>query len=92
MRERDREIGLEAAEACPTGLDAKGIGEKLLFLDELEDTLDQVRISGSESQDRIDALERRVSSERETIRALESRGELKYDEIARVMEAVDRSG
>ena len=54
-------------------------------------TLDHVRASG-EPRDRIQALERRVSAERETIRALESRGELRFEEIARVMEDVDRRG
>ncbi|HEU4453340.1 MAG TPA: hypothetical protein VFR81_09780 [Longimicrobium sp.] len=72
-------------------MDARRIGERLLLLDELEDTLDQVRASG-EPRDRIQALERRVSAERETIRALESRGELRFEEIARVMDDVDRRG
>lgn len=91
MRERDREIDL-GHDVPDTGrMDARRIGERLLLLDELEDTLDQVRASG-EPRDRIQALERRVSAERETIRALESRGELRYEEIARVMDDVDRSG
>lgn len=92
MREKDKEIDLTRAESNPARVNARRIGEKLLFLDELEDTLDQVRSSGGATQDRIDALERRVTAERETIRALETRGELRYDEITRVMEAVDRSG
>jgi hypothetical protein len=90
MRERDREIDLRHDVSDTGRMDARRIGEKLLLLDELEDTLDHVRASG-ESRDRIQALERRVSAERATIRALESRGELRYEEIARVMDDVDRS-
>lgn len=91
MRERDREIDLRHDIADTGRMDARRIGERLLLLDELEDTLDQVRASG-EPRDRIQALERRVSAERETIRALESRGELRFEEIARVMDDVDRRG
>ncbi|HEX6070964.1 MAG TPA: hypothetical protein VFZ18_14110 [Longimicrobiaceae bacterium] len=91
MRERDREIDLRNDIADTGRMDARRIGERLLLLDELEDTLDQVRASG-EPRDRIQALERRVSAERETIRALESRGELRFEEIARVMDDVDRRG
>ena len=91
MRERDREIDLRHDIADTGRMDARRIGERLLLLDELEDTLDQVR-AGGEPRDRIQALERRVSAERETIRALESRGELRFEEIARVMDDVDRSG
>lgn len=92
MREKDREIDLPIGSTGSGSVDPRRIGEKLLLLDELEDTLDQARESGSEPRERILALERRVNAERETIRALETRGELRYDEIARVMEAVDRSG
>ena len=92
MRQRDREIDLPMGGSSPPESDARRIGEKLLLLDELEDTLEHARASGHEPQDRIQALERRVDAERRSIRALETRGELRYDEIARVMEAVDRSG
>ena len=91
MRERDREIDLRHEVSDTARMDARRIGERLLLLDELEDTLDHVRASG-EPRDRIQALERRVSAERETIRALESRGELRFEEIARVMDDVDRRG
>ena len=91
MRDRDREIDLRHDVSDTGRMDARRIGERLLLLDELEDTLDQVRASG-EPRDRIQALERRVSAERETIRALESRGELRFEEIARVMDDVDRRG
>lgn len=67
------------------------VAEKLLFVDELEDTLHQVRSNG-EPRRRIEALERRLSEERESIHEMESRGDLRYDEIARAMEAIDRSG
>jgi hypothetical protein len=90
MRERDREVDLHQEPSDTGRMEARRIGERLLLLDELEDTLDQVRASG-ESRDRIRALERRVSAERATLRALESRGELRYDEIARVMIEPDRS-
>ena len=92
MRERDREVGLGGPEAAFDRQETRRIVEKLLFLDELEDTLEQARGSGVESPERLEALERRVSAERETVRAMESRGELRFDEIARVMDAVDRSG
>jgi hypothetical protein len=91
MRERDREIDLHHDPGGTGPMDARRIGEKLLLLDELEDTLEQVRACG-EPRDCIRALERRVSAERETLRALETRGELRYDEIARVMDTLDRSG
>ncbi|HEX6923933.1 MAG TPA: hypothetical protein VF167_00780 [Longimicrobiaceae bacterium] len=90
MRQKDREAGLETGPRV-TAAEARRIGEKLLFVDELEDTLEQVRSNG-EPAERIQALERRLSHERETIQALQSRGSLRYDEIARVMEAIDRSG
>ena len=91
MRETDREIDLHHDGSGTTRMDARRIGERLLLLDELEHTLDHVRSNG-ESRDRVRALERRVSAERETIRSLESRGELRYDEIARVMADADRDG
>ena len=90
MLERDREIGLERAK-LRSSAKTRRIGEKLLLVDELEDTLDQVR-AGGEPPERVRALERRLSAERETLQAMETRGKLDYDEIARVMEAVDRSG
>jgi hypothetical protein len=89
--QRDREIGLDGSGPESSSAQARRIGEKLLFVDELEDTLEQVRTSG-EPPERIQALERRLNAERETIQALETRGQLDYDEIARVMEAIDRSG
>ena len=90
MLERDREIGLESAK-LRSSAETRRIGEKLLLVDELEDTLDQVR-AGGDPPERVRALERRLSAERETLQAMETRGKLDYDEIARVMEAVDRSG
>lgn len=91
MQQSDREVGLELTAPRHTPAEARRIGEKLLFVDELEDTLEQVR-GGGEPADRIRALERRLTAEREEIQALESRGRLDYDEIARVMETIDRSG
>ena len=91
MERKDREIGLDGSELDAGAADARRIGEKLLFVDELEDTLEQVRGHG-ESPERIEALERRLSSERETIQGMETRGELRYEEIARVMDTIDRSG
>lgn len=91
MRQKDREIGLEGSGPHVSPTEARRIGEKLLFVDELEDTLEQVRSRG-EAPERIRALERRLSVERESLQALETRGSLDYDEIARVMDVVDRSG
>ena len=92
MRQRDREIDLPMGGVHSPESEARRIGEKLLLLDELEDTLEHARASGREPRERIQALERRIEAERTSLRALETRGELRYDEIARVMEAVDRSG
>lgn len=87
---RDREVGLGDAKPR-TPAETRRIGEKLLLVDELEDTLAQVRVGG-EPPERVSALERRLSAERGTLQAMEARGKLDYDEIARVMEAIDRSG
>lgn len=93
MPHRDREIGRpadgSAARARPA--EARRIGEQLLYLDELEDTLEQTRRL-EESTERVRALERRVEEERQSIETLQTQGQLDYEEIARVMEAVDRSG
>lgn len=91
MRQRDLETGLDDSGRVGNAAEARRIGEKLLLVDELEDTLEQERTSG-EAPERIHALERRLSAERQTIQAIQSRGDLRYDEIARVMEAIDRSG
>lgn len=91
MRQKDREVGLDGSGPPSSPAEARRIGEKLLFLDELEDTLEYVRAS-DEPQERIQALERRLSAERQSLQAMQRGGELRYDEIARVMETVDRSG
>lgn len=91
MGQRDRETGLDGSALPPSRAEVRRIGERLLLVDELEDTLEQLR-RGGEPPERVRAIERRLSSERETIQAMESRGDLRYDEIARAMEAVDRSG
>ena len=91
MRQRDREIGIDGSESRPRPIEAKRLGEKLLFIDELEDTLEQVRSSG-EPEERIRALERKLSVERQSLQAMETRGELRYDEISRVMDRVEQSG
>lgn len=87
----EHETGLAGPGGDSGMRDMREVAEKLLFVDELEDTLDQVRSNG-EPRRRIEALERRLSEERESIHQMESRGDLRYDEIARAMEAIDLSG
>ena len=84
MRQRDSEMRLDGPGHLGSGAETRRIGERLLLMDELEDTLEQVRTSG-EAPERIHALERRLSAEREMIQAIQRRGELRYDEIARAM-------
>ena len=80
--QNEHETGLAGPGGDSGMRNMREVAEKLLFVDELEDTLDQVRSNG-EPRRRIQALERRLSEERESIQEMESRGDLRYDEIAR---------
>ena len=91
MRANDRGTDARGGEARGESAEARQAAEKLLLVDELEDTLERAR-DGGEPPDRVRALERRLSAERASVRDLERRGALRYEEMARAMEAVDRSG
>lgn len=74
------------------------IGELLLRVDELEDTLqlmdrdpDARTAEGARREDRR-LLEERIRSERAKIEALERRGGIRYDEVERAIRLADAMG
>ncbi|HEX7240832.1 MAG TPA: hypothetical protein VF263_11235 [Longimicrobiaceae bacterium] len=94
MRDIDREIGIGSLHGSAAADDAgavernRRIGERLLFADEVEETLETLRAgSGREElpRDTLEALERRARREREEVEALERDGRIDYDAVARAM-------
>lgn len=91
MRADDRGTDARGGEGRGDSNEARRAAEKLLLMDEIEDTLERAR-GDSEPAERVHALERRLSAARASVQALERRGALRYEEMARAMDAVDRSG
>ena len=91
MRMDDRGPDARAGEAGEDPSEVRRAAEKLLLMDELEDTLERAR-GGGNPPEQVRALERRLSVERASVQEMERRGALRYEEMERAMEAVDRSG
>lgn len=91
MRADDRGADARTGEGRGDSEQVRRAAEKLLLVDEIEDTLERAR-GGGEPPERVRALERRLSVERASVQELERRGALRYEEMARALDAVDRSG
>lgn len=84
MRDLDREIGLQRSDDGRT-TEARRLGERLLYVDELEETIGAYRQMDAGDSDRLRAWEREAESARAEFRALETQGRIDYAEIGRAM-------
>lgn len=95
----DREVLLHRTAARDDGRNvaARQIGELLLSIDEMEETIqafEETRESWplpAETDDRylVRSLERRVAADRAKLRALQDLGAVRYDEIEQAMRVAD---
>lgn len=104
MRDIDREIGIRPIGGAPRD-DAgqeenRRMGELLLRVDELEETLDTLRstpevfplLPGEEREEILRTLERRTQAERARAEALQHGERVDYDAIERAMRLADAAG
>jgi hypothetical protein len=102
MRETDREVGLGEVSRDQGGrVDRhREAGDLLLRVDELEETLEELRGRDSDAPLRpgesraetLHALEERLAAERARLHALEQGEGLQYDSISRAMLLSDAMG
>lgn len=85
MRDIDREIGLRWVSDEAQNVVARAYGERLLYADELEETVEVLRSSGRVDPDVYRDLEREAEAERRALEALEARGQLDYARIDQAM-------
>jgi hypothetical protein len=84
MRDIDLEIGLRR-DVDDSAEEARRLGERILYVDELEDTLGSLRGSDLQDPERIRRLEREVEAQRSSLRVMEDRGWIDYEAIDRAM-------
>ena len=90
MRDIDREIGLERSSDGAQAVVARLLGERLLYVDEIEDTIEVLRARGAGDTEHVRDLERELEAERTALESLERRDRIDYARIDRVMVDRDR--
>ncbi|MDQ3557233.1 MAG: hypothetical protein M3409_10740 [Gemmatimonadota bacterium] len=92
MRDIDLEIGLRRESDRGEQEEARRLGERILYVDELEDTLGMLRSTAGTEPERIRRLERNVDAEKEKLQRMEERGWLDYEAMDRAMRDRDLTG
>ena len=90
MRDIDREIGLERSSDGAHAVVARLLGERLLYVDEIEDTIEVLRARGAGDTEHVRDLERELEAERTALERLERRDRIDYARIDQVMVDRDR--